>query len=378
MAADTTLAQTPATAAPQEAVKENFFSEGFRELGNHHTVNFMPIGELPLPYIFFDQGSLHVYASAESMKESGVYTTNLDPKLDSLRISRSQPDSKTIETSPLAEKGSAVRAVDGKPVGLDLSITSNLFFLGFAALMLVIVLRIAGSKAKKSLVPSGIRNLVEVLIVFVRDDIVMPNVAEPYGSALLPYFLTVFFFILFANLTGLLPWAHTPTSSIEVTAALAICTFVVTQFVGLWTMGVKTFLLHLTAGLHEMDLPVAMKALLLLIMVPIELMGIFTKPFALCVRLFANMSGGHIIIISLICLAFLFHSVIVGALVTVPFGLFVYFLELFVATLQAYIFTILSALFIGMMVHSDHEEHVKDHDMTHAHDASHSIVTAHI
>jgi F-type H+-transporting ATPase subunit a len=367
MAADTTLAQPLATTAPQEAAKPNFFSEGFKELGNHHTVDFTPFGELPLPYIFFDQGSLHMYASAESLKESGVYTTNVDPKFDPQHL---------IETSPLAEKGAALR-LDGKPIGFDLSITSNLFFLGFAALMLVIVLRIAASKAKKSLVPSGIRNLVEVLIVFVRDDVVMPNVAEPYASALLPYFLTVFFFILFANLTGLLPWAHTPTSSIEVTAALAVCTFVITQFVGIWTMGIKTFLLHLTGGLHEMDLSVFMKAFLLLIMVPIEFMGIFTKPFALCVRLFANMSGGHIIIISLICLALLFHSIIVGVFVTVPFALFVYFLELFVATLQAYIFTILSALFIGMMAHTAHEEHVQDHDLPHPPNGDHLIATSH-
>jgi F-type H+-transporting ATPase subunit a len=356
MAADTTLAQTSAATAPQEAAKPNFFSEGFRELGNHHTVNFMPFGELSLPYIFFDQGSLHVYASAESLKESGIYTTNVDPKFDPQHL---------IETSPLAE--------NGKPIGLDLSITSNLFFLGFAAVMLFIVLRIAASKAKKSLVPSGIRNLVEVLIVFVRDDIITPNVAEPYSSALLPYFLTIFFFILFANLTGLLPWAHTPTSSIEVTAALALCTFVITQFVGIWTMGIKTFLLHLTAGLHEMELSIVMKALLLLIMVPIEFMGIFTKPFALCIRLFANMSAGHIIIISLICLALLFHSVIVGMFVTVPFAIFVYLLEIFVATLQAYIFTILSALFIGMMVHT-HEGHGQKHD---AADGDPSIATAH-
>ncbi len=367
MAADTTLAPAPTTAASTEAAKPNFFNEGFRELGNHHTVNFMPFGELPLPYIFFDQGSLHVYASSESLKESGVYTTNVDAKFDPQHL---------IETSPLAEKGAALR-VDGKPIGLDLSITSNLFFLGFAAVMLVIVLRIAGSKAKKSLVPSGIRNLVEVLIVFVRDDIVTPNVAEPYGSALLPYFLTIFFFVLFANLTGLLPWAHTPTSSIEVTAALALCTFFITQVIGIWTMGIKTFLLHLTAGLHEMELSIVMKALLLLIMVPIELMGIFTKPFALCIRLFANMSAGHIIIISLICLALLFHSVIVGVFVTVPFAIFVYLLEIFVATLQAYIFTILSALFIGMMAHTAHEEHVQDHDLPHAPNGDHLVATSH-
>jgi F-type H+-transporting ATPase subunit a len=360
-------AASSASASPAEAAKPNVFSEMFGGLGNHHVVDVMPFGEIPLPYIFFDQGSLHVFGSAESLKESGVYTTNTDKQFDPLG---------TIASSPLAEKGSVVR-IDHKPTGLDLSITSNLFFFGLAAFMMVIVLRIAASKAKKSLVPSGIRNLVEVLIVFVRDDIVAPNVAEPYGSVLLPYFLTIFFLVLFANLTGLLPWAHTPTSSIEITAALAVCTFVITQFIGLWTMGIKTFLLHLTAGLLEMEVSPFMKGFLLLIMVPIEIMGLFTKPFALAIRLFANMTAGHIVIFSLIGLVFLFHSVFVGAFVTVPFALFVYFLEIFVATLQAYIFTILSALFIGMMAHTAHEEHVQDHDLPHPPNGDHLVATAH-
>ena len=117
-----TSATSSASASPAEAVKPNFFSEGFKELGNHHTVDFTPFGELPLPYIFFDQGSLHVYASAESLKGSGIYTTNVDPKFDPQHL---------IETSPLAEKGAALR-LDSKPIGLDLSITSNLFFLGFS------------------------------------------------------------------------------------------------------------------------------------------------------------------------------------------------------------------------------------------------------
>ena len=96
MAADTTLAQVPTSAAPQEAAKPNFFSEGFKTLGNHHVVDVMPFGEIPLPYIFFDQGSLHYYSSVDALKETGIYTTNTDPKFDPQHL---------IETSPLAEKG---------------------------------------------------------------------------------------------------------------------------------------------------------------------------------------------------------------------------------------------------------------------------------
>ncbi|MDP4199754.1 MAG: F0F1 ATP synthase subunit A [Bacteroidota bacterium] len=360
-----TIALTSSQTAPAEAAKPNFFNEGFGFLGNHHTLDFtldagpVHFGKVPLPYMFFDQGSFHYFGSESSLVSTGVYTTDMSK-----------------EASPIGEKGKAIRK-DGHPIGLDLSITSNLFFLLFGTLITLVVLRTAASKAKKSLVPKGLRNMVEVLIVFVRDDIVSPNVAEPYGEQLLPYFLTTFFFLMIVNLCGLLPYGHTATSSLEITAALAVCTFIVTQVVGIRSQGIKTFLLHLTGGLHEMELSIFMKIFLLLIMVPIEIMGLFTKPFALAIRLFANMTAGHIIIVSLICLTFMFHSLAVGAFVTVPFSLFVYLLEIFVAVLQAYIFTTLSAVFIGMMAHSEHDEHVHDKDLPHPPDGDHLIGTVH-
>jgi F-type H+-transporting ATPase subunit a len=345
----------------------------FGFLGNHHELDFttdvgpIHLGKVPLPYLFWDQGSFHVFGGEESLKESGVYTVNTDPRIDTAQ---------TLKSSPLAEKGRVVR-LDKQHIPLDLSVTSNLFFMVFAAIVVFVVLRIAAAKAKKSLVPTGIRNLVEILIIFVRDDIVGDNLPKPYSDELMPFFLTAFFFIMVINLTGLLPWAHTATSSIEITAALALCSFVITQVVGFRAMGVKLFFKHFTAGLLDMDVPVVMKAFLLVIMVPIEIMGLFTKPFALAIRLFANMTAGHIVILSLIALAFLFHSVIVGAFVTVPFALFVFLLEIFVATLQAYIFTMLSAVFIGMMAHSEHEEHVEDNDLPHAPNGDHIVATSH-
>jgi F-type H+-transporting ATPase subunit a len=362
MATDTLTHLTEAAIpAGAEAAKPNVFSEVFGFLGNHHSVSLMPLGKLSLPYMFFDNGSFHYFASEEALDHSGQYLADM-----------------RAEASPIGEKGKAVRN-DGKftPVGFDFSITSNLFFLLLGTLLTFLIVRTAAAKAKKSLVPTGIRNLVEVLIVFVRDDIIAPNVAEPYGTALLPYFLTIFFFLMLTNLCGLLPWGHTATSSLEITAALSVCTFFVTQFVGIKSQGIKTFLLHLTGGLHEMELSIFMKIFLLLIMVPIEIMGLFTKPFALAIRLFANMTAGHIIIFSLVGLTFLFHSLLVGAFVTVPFALFVYFLEIFVAVLQAYIFTTLSAVFIGMMAHSAHDEHVHDNDLPHAQDGDHLVATSH-
>ncbi len=304
-------------------------------LGDHHSLQFKPLAEIPLPYFFWDKDGFHSFASEKTVEENGAYE--------------------------VSATGKASRK-DGTPISLDVSITSNVFFLLFASIILFVVLRISAMSAKKSLVPKGIRNVVEVLIVFVRDDVIAPNLSEPYATSLLPYFLTVFFFIMTVNLVGLLPWGHTATGSINVTVALALCTFVVTQIVGIRAMGVKAFFKHLLAGVPEMELALGMKLFLLLIMFVIEFIGLFTKPVALAIRLFANMTAGHIITVSLIGLTFLFHSFWVGAFVSVPFSLFVFLLEIFVALLQAYIFTTLSAVFIGMMAHSEHEEHNEAHE----------------
>lgn len=345
-------------AATAGAEKPNVFNELLGHLGDHHEVSLEPLTTIPLPYLFWDQDGFHFFGSQHALTASGTYTADFSK-----------------ESSPIAEKGAA-RRVDGKPISLDMSVTTNLFFLGTAALILLVVLRIAASRSKKSLVPRGISNVVEVLIVFVRDEIVYPNVERPFADRLMPFFLTIFFFIFTANLLGLVPWGHTATSGLGITAALAICTFVVTQFIGIRSMGIKHYLLHFTGGLHEMEISVVMKVLLMIIMIPIEIMGLFTKPFALAIRLFANMTAGHIVIFSLIGLTFLFKSLLVGTFVSVPFTLFIFVLEIFVASLQAFIFTILSAVFIGFMAHTPHEEHAEDHDLAHQ-TGDHLIATSH-
>jgi F-type H+-transporting ATPase subunit a len=238
----------------------------------------------------------------------------------------------------------------------DFSFTANLFFMLFASLLIVLVASMAGSRAKKSLVPKGIQNLVESLVVYVRDEIITPNVSGKWADRTTPYFLTVFFFILVMNLIGLVPLTKTATSAISVTLALALCTFVVTQIAGIMAMGISEYLKHFSGGILEMDLPVFMKIMLTAIMLPIEFIGLFTKPFALMIRLFANMTAGHIVIGSFIGLAIFFQSHAVGFGVSVPFALFIYILELLVAFIQAYVFTTLSAVFIGMMAHEPHHE----------------------
>ena len=189
-----------------------------------------------------------------------------------------------------------------------------------------------------------------MLIVFIRDEVVLPNMG-PGGMRYIPYLLTTFFYILFMNLIGLIPYGATPTGNIMVTAGLAIVAFLMIQISAIRAQGLKNYLLHLTGGVHWG---------LWIIMIPIEILGLFTKPFALCIRLFANMSAGHIVILSLIGLIFMFQSIAVAP-VSVLFALFINMLELFVAALQAYIFTMLTSVFMGFGVQAAHENHEGNH-----------------
>jgi F-type H+-transporting ATPase subunit a len=191
--------------------------------------------------------------------------------------------------------------------------------------------------------PKGIQSFFEPIIIFIRDEVAKPNIGDKYEK-FLPYLLTIFFFIWFNNLMGLLPGAANVTGNLAVTGTLAIFTFVVTQF-----SGNKQYWRHIfnTPGVPwwlKIPLP---------IMPVVELIGVFTKPFSLTVRLFANITAGHIIILSLFSLIFIFESIWVGPL-SVAFAVFMYFLELFVALLQAFIFTILSAMYFGMAVEEHH------------------------
>jgi F-type H+-transporting ATPase subunit a len=174
----------------------------------------------------------------------------------------------------------------------------------------------------------------------------MPNIGREKGPAYTSYLLSIFFFILTLNLLGLVPWAATATGNLAVTATLAMCTFVLTQVASIRAAGLRGYLAHLTGGTPWLMWP---------IMIPVEVMSMFTKPFALTLRLFANMLAGHIVLFSLLGLIFIIGHAAV-AVVAVPFAVGIYLLELFVAFLQAYIFTMLSALFIGMGVAMEHHE----------------------
>jgi F-type H+-transporting ATPase subunit a len=245
---------------------------------------------------------------------------------------------------------------------LDISITKHAFWMFVGSVILVLLFTFGANRDPKQPVPHGPRqNLLEMLVLFVRNEIAIPNIGKKEGPRYTPYLLSAFFFILTLNLLGLVPWASTATGNLGITAALALCTFVLTQIASVRSAGVVGYFKHLTGGAPWW---------IAWLMVPVEVLGLFTKPFALMIRLFANMLAGHIVLFSLLGLIFIIGHAGV-AVVAVPFAIFIYLLELFVAFLQAYIFTMLSALFIGMGVamghHDDHahEEHAEPHEATH-------------
>lgn len=234
-------------------------------------------------------------------------------------------------------------ADSGKAV-LDLSITKNVAMLLInASLLLLVFMAVAkGYRKNQGKAPNGIQSFFEPVIVFVRDEIVKPNIGHQYEK-FLPYMLTLFFFILFGNLLGLVPGAGNLTGNIAVTFTLAILTFLITNF-----KGNKAYWAHIfwTPGV---PLP------LRLIILPVEIVGIFTKPISLTIRLFVAITAGHIVLLSLISLVFIFPSVWVGAGATLPV-LFISLIELLVAGIQAYVFTLFSSLYIGMAI-ADHDHH---------------------
>ncbi len=231
------------------------------------------------------------------------------------------------------------------PLSLDLSPTKHVISLWLAAVILLLVAIWSARSLARSRVPRGVGNFMEAFVVFVRDEICVLNMGTA-GLRYMPYLLTTFFFILIMNLSGLVPYGSTATGNISVTGGLAAIAFLMIQSAAIRAQGIGPYLRHLTGGVHWSLWP---------IMVPIEILGLFTKPFALMIRLFANMIGGHIVIVSLLGLIFIFRNYLV-AIGPVAFVIGIYMLELFVAFLQAYIFTMLTALFMGLGMQHAHEE----------------------
>ena len=236
---------------------------------------------------------------------------------------------------------------------LDISPTRHVVMIWIAALLClvttVIALRAHNRRTREGRAPSRSANGLEAVVLYLRNEVVLPNVG-PHGNAYVPFLLTLFFFILFANLLGLVPYGATATGNISVTATLAIVTFIVIELAGMKAQG-KAYFRTIVFWPHDMSLP--LKLFITPILTPIEIVGKFTKPFALAIRLFANMVSGHVVLLALISLIFTFAS---WYLVPVPIAmeLGISLLELFVALLQAFVFTLLSSVFIGLIREGAH------------------------
>jgi F-type H+-transporting ATPase subunit a len=228
--------------------------------------------------------------------------------------------------------------------GVDMSLSLHVVMMLVAAVLLIVLL-IPASKRRENAPRGRFANMIEAFVVFIRDEVVTPNLGEKDGRKWLPFFLTIFFFILTLNLVGLIPGMGTATSNINFTAAFALMIFAVFNLSGIRKNGV----LHYFTGLIPSGLPLW----LLPLMAVIEVVGLFTKAVALALRLFANMTAGHALIFSLLGLIIVFKSHL-AAIPLVPFTLFIYLIEILVAFLQAYIFTLLAGLFIGQAVHQEH------------------------
>lgn len=236
-------------------------------------------------------------------------------------------------------------AEEGKSI-IDLSITKNvaMLFITMAVIGFLALRSAAYYKKNPNTAPKGIASFLEPIIVFVRDDIAKPNLGAKHEK-FLPYLLTLFFFVWIGNLMGLLPGAANLTGNIAVTVTLALLTFILTNL-----NGNKDYWAHIfwTPGV---PLPIRP------IMIVVEFIGLFTKPFALTVRLFVAITAGHIVLLSIIGLTFLFESYTIGVASTL-LALFINLIELLVATIQAYVFTLFSAMYIGAAVAEHH--HAED------------------
>lgn len=230
---------------------------------------------------------------------------------------------------------------------LDLSITKSVFGFILVSLLMLFAFGRLAKQYKKQAVPTGFGRVLEPLILYVRDEIARPNIGEKHYRRFTGFLMTVFFFIWISNLLGLTPLGFNITGQIAVTFSLALFTYLITQF-----SGTKDYWKHI---FWMPGVPVPMK----IILAPIELLGTLTKPFSLMIRLFANISAGHIVVMSLISIAIIMKSTLGAAGATVlslALSFFLTLIELLVAFLQAYIFTMLSALFIGMAV-EEHDHH---------------------
>nr|WP_236636815.1 F0F1 ATP synthase subunit A [Sinomicrobium sp. N-1-3-6] len=325
-----------------EAGEEAFDPTGLimHHISDSHEFHIFGDISLSLPVILWTENGLVTFMSGEFHHDE---TGKVVVERNGMKFVRYHDEIYYAGENGGVEYDDEHHPVNSRP--LNFSITKNVFTLFLAsAIMLLVFIPVAGSYKRNKGAPKGLAGFMEPLILFVRNDIAIPNIGKKKYEKYMPYLLTVFFLIWFGNLFGLIPFfpfTGTLTNDILFTGVLAVFTFLITTF-----SGNKHYWGHIFAT------PGVPKPLLL-IMIPVEVLGMFTKPFALMVRLFANITAGHIVILSLFSLIFIFKTAAVAP-VSIAFALFMFVLELLVAALQAYVFTLLSALFIGQAVEDHH------------------------
>jgi len=314
------------TKDPKEMAKEAILEH----IGDSHSWPVIGKTTIGLPVILYTDKGLEIFSSKKIEEEGSVYAgANYSYKLEGNKVK-------------VADASGKIDEITSKKIW-DFSITRNVISMFITiGILLVVFLSISSAYKKRvGLAPKGLQSFLEPLIVFVRDDIAIPNVGYKYAR-FMPLLLTIFFFILINNLMGMIPFfpgGFNLTGNIAVTGTLAV---------------IILFVVNLNGNKHYWKhIFVPNPWWLFIIMIPVEIVSIFSKPIALMIRLFANITAGHIVILSLISLIFIFGTIWVSP-VSIVFVVFMDAIELLVAFLQAYIFTLLSALFIGMAVMEHH------------------------
>lgn len=298
----------------------------------------------PLPVILWDEG-LKVFSSSKF--HHGETLAEVDGNYYKLY------HNKIYKTNAkgVIDYDAEHHPTNAKP--LDFSITKNVVVIFLVGVLMFFLFRgLARSYIKNNGIPTGAGRFFEPIVLYIRDDIAIPNIGEKKYKKYMPYLLTVFFFIWIINMLGLTPLGVNVTNSISVTVALALITFFITNFTG-----TKDYWKHIFDPLGD-SMPWIAKIPLYIILIPIEVLGIFIKPFSLLIRLYANIKAGHIVLMSLIGLMFIFKSWL-GSPLSFGLAFAISLIELLVALLQAYIFTMLSALYFGFA--SETHEHAEEH-----------------
>jgi len=343
--ADTSIVAADADAKPAETheAKEFNVTETILEhIKDDHSWHLWGHTSIALPVILYTPKGIEVFSSAKFMDEHHehiLYKGNYHYKIIEGKV-------KIVDATEAIDEA-ATKAL------WDFSITKNVASLLVSVFIILIVILTAAGAYKKTGVttaPKGVQSFMEPIVLFVRDELAIPNIGKKKYAKFMPFLLTVFFLILVNNFLGLIPFfpgGANVSGNIAFTMTLAVCVFIVVNL-----SANKNYWEHIfwMPGMHW-----SMK----LFLAPIELIGVFTKPISLMIRLFANITAGHILVLSLICIIFIFKTVYASA-IAVPFAVFIGMIELLVAFLQAYIFTMLTAMYIGMANEEHHHEHKEE------------------